>query len=74
MQIQQLDIGALGPKVERWRRLVEGDESWTEGVRSSLLLPDDASDDAVRHDESQLRALWERLQAETLDAALGDSN
>jgi len=71
-QVRKL-VGALGTKVERWRQLVEGDESWADEVRSSLLLAEDASAEAVRHDQSELRALWKRLQAETLDTALGDS-
>ena len=71
-QVRKL-VGALGTKVERWRQLVEGDESWADEVRSSLLLAEDASAEAVRHDQSELRAFWKRLQAETLDTALGDS-
>jgi len=71
-QVRKL-VGALGTKVERWRQLVEGDESWADEVQSSLLLAEDVSAEAIRHDESQLRALWQRLQGETLDTALGDS-
>ena len=65
-QVRKL-VGALGSKVERWRTVVESDGSWPDQARSSLLLPDDAEPDALAHDEAQLRALWTRLEASSLE-------
>ena len=80
-QVRKL-VGALGSKVERWRArgavsvsglsrwraVVGGEVAWTHEVRSSLLLPDDASADAIAHDEAQLRTLWTRLEASNVDS------
>ena len=64
-QVRKL-VGALGSKVERWRAVVDSDGSWSAEVRSSLLLPDDAAEGAIDHDEAQLRGLWTRLKASSL--------
>ena len=66
-QVRKL-VGALGSKVERWRAVVGGEVAWTDEVRSSLLLPDDASADAIAHNEGQLRTLWTRLEASNVDS------
>ena len=65
-QVRKL-VGSLGSKVERWRATVGSDGSWRDEVRTSLLIPDDASESAADHDETQLRALWTRLEASGLD-------
>lgn len=65
-QVRKL-VGALGSKVQRWRGVIENGGSWSDGARSSLLLPDDVAQDAVDHDEAQLRALWARLEASGID-------
>jgi cytochrome b pre-mRNA-processing protein 3 len=65
-QVRKL-VGALGAKVERWRGIIEDDGSWGDEARVSLLLPDDAGQNAVDHDEAQLRALWTRLEASSLE-------
>ena len=65
-QVRKL-VGALGSKVDRWREAVVGNASWSDEVRSSLLLPDDATQDAIADNEAQLRTLWRRLEASSLD-------
>ena len=65
-QVRKL-VGALGSKVQRWREVVEGGGSWSDQVRNSLLLPEDALPEAIAHDETQLRTLWTRLEASSLE-------
>jgi cytochrome b pre-mRNA-processing protein 3 len=54
-------IGAVGGRVERWRKLVASDVGWSEEVRRSLYLDEPAEPDAVAYSESTLKALWQRL-------------
>jgi cytochrome b pre-mRNA-processing protein 3 len=65
-QVRKL-VGALGSKVERWRSVIDGGHGWSDEARNSLLLPDDAPAEAIAHDEAQLRAIWARLEASSLD-------
>ena len=65
-QVRKL-VGALGSKVQRWRGVIENGGALSDEIRSSLLLPDDVAQGAVDHNEAQLRALWARLEASSLD-------
>ena len=60
-------VGAVAGRVERWRALASSDSDWTIEVRRSLYLDEEPSPDAVRHSESALRSLWQRLAETGLD-------
>ena len=60
-------FGAVAGRVERWRPLAGSDADWTGEVRRSLYLDEEPGADAVRHSESALRSLWQRLAAAGLD-------
>jgi cytochrome b pre-mRNA-processing protein 3 len=60
-QVRKL-VGALAARVERWRRLTACDDSWTEDVKRSLYLDDEAEPAAVAHSETALKAYWARLR------------
>jgi cytochrome b pre-mRNA-processing protein 3 len=60
-------VGAVAGRVERWRVLVGSDSNWTEEVKRSLYLDEEPSPDIVRHSESALQSLWQRLAATGLD-------
>jgi cytochrome b pre-mRNA-processing protein 3 len=60
-------VGAVAGRVERWRALVGPDAGWTEEVRRSLYLDEEPGPNAVRHSESALRTLWNRLTATSLE-------
>jgi cytochrome b pre-mRNA-processing protein 3 len=59
-QVRKL-VGAVSGRVERWRALVDSGEAWTEEVRRSLYLEEQAEGVAVSHSENELRRLWQRL-------------
>ena len=59
-QVRSL-VGAVGGRVERWRKLTASDNGWTDEVRRSLYLYEPATPDSVAYSESQLRALWRRM-------------
>ena len=61
-------VGAVAGRVERWRALASSDSDWTVEVKRSLYLDEEPSADAVRHSESALQSLWQRLAA----TGLGD--
>ena len=69
-QVRSL-VGAVGGRVERWRKLIPSDSSWSGEVRRSLYLDEPVGPDALGYSESALKALWQRL-AETDLAELCD--
>ena len=69
-QVRSL-VGAVGGRVERWRKLVASDVGWSEEVRRSLYLDEPAEPDAVAYSESALKALWQRLaEADLCDGTM----
>lgn len=65
-QVRNL-VGAVGGRVERWRTLVDADESWTDEVQRSLYLDEPAERDAVAYSETALRLLWQRLAESSIE-------
>jgi cytochrome b pre-mRNA-processing protein 3 len=59
-QVRRL-VGSVGARVERWRPLVYADTSWTDEVRRSLYLDEEADPAALAHSEQRLRKLWQSL-------------
>jgi cytochrome b pre-mRNA-processing protein 3 len=59
-QVRKL-VGAVSARVERWRALVDSEDSWSGEVRQSLYLGEQSETDTVAHSESELRRLWQRL-------------
>lgn len=59
-QVRRL-VGSVGARVERWRALVDSDDAWTDEVRRSLDLEEEADPAAVAHSEYEVRTLWRRL-------------
>jgi hypothetical protein len=53
--------------VDRWRVLVESNETWTEEVRRSLYLDEAVRADALAYSETALRRLWQRLTDSSLE-------
>ena len=64
-QVRSL-VGAVGGRVERWRKLIASDVSWSEEVRRSLYLDEPAAPGAGAYSESALKALWQRLSGTDL--------
>ena len=60
-------VGSVGSRVDRWRALVDSVEPWTDEARRSLDLDGNASTDAIRWNEAELRSFWQRLQAASMD-------
>lgn len=65
-QVRRL-VGAVGGRVDRWRVLVESNDSWTEEVRQSLYLNETTQTDALAYSESALRKLWQRVSDSSLE-------
>ncbi len=65
-QVRKL-IGAVASRVERWRPVVVSDQPWTEEVQRSTYGDDPAPAAALAHTESELRALWNRLETSSVD-------
>ena len=61
-QVRKL-VGAVAGRVERWRAILAAGDSWTGEVRRSVYSEEAASAEGVAHTESQLKALWRRLEA-----------
>jgi cytochrome b pre-mRNA-processing protein 3 len=59
-QVRRL-VGAVSGRVGRWRPLLDSDESWSDEIRRSLYLGEDAHAAAVEHSERELRRIWQRL-------------
>ena len=59
-QVRRL-VGSVGARVERWRKIVDADHMWTDEVRRSLYLDEEADRAAVAHSERELRTVWTRL-------------
>lgn len=59
-QVRRL-VGAVSGRVDRWRPLLDSDESWSDEIRRSLYLGEDADADAIEHSERELRRIWQRL-------------
>ncbi len=59
-QVRRL-VGAVSGRVDRWRALLDSDESWSDEIRRSLYLGEDADAAAVEHSERELRRIWQRL-------------
>ena len=65
-QVRRL-VGSVSGRVDRWKAIVDSDEAWTDEVRRSLYLDEDAKVEAVGHSESALRALWKKLGESSLE-------
>ena len=61
-------VGALGRRVETWRRATASGEGWTEAVEGSLFRTGAPAAGSVEHCERALRGTWSRLEAATDDA------
>jgi len=59
-QVRRL-VGAVSGRVDRWRALLDSNESWSDEIRRSLYLGEDADAAAVEHSERGLRRVWQRL-------------
>ena len=59
-QVRRL-VGAVSGRVDRWRPLLDSDESWSDEIRRSLYLGEDADAYAIEHSERELRRIWQRL-------------
>lgn len=59
-QVRRL-VGAVSGRVDRWRPLLDSDESWSDEIRRSLYLGEDAHAAAVEHSERELRRIWQRF-------------
>ena len=59
-QVRRL-VGAVSGRVDRWRPLLDSDESWSDEIRRNLYLGEDADAAAVEHSERELRRIWQRL-------------
>jgi len=65
-QVRKL-VGAVSGRVERWRALVDSEPPWSEEVRRSLYLEEEADTAAVSHSEKELHRLWQRLASADLE-------
>jgi len=65
-QVRKL-VGAVSGRVERWRALVDSRTGWSEEVRRSLYLDEEADTAGVSHSESELHRLWQRLTNASMD-------
>ena len=59
-QVRRL-VGAVSGRVDRWRPLLDSDESWSDEIRRSLYLGEDADAAALEHSERELRRIWQRF-------------
>ena len=59
-QVRRL-VGAVSGRLDRWRALLDSDESWSDEIRRSLYLGEDSDAAAVEHGERELRRVWQRL-------------
>ena len=65
-QVRKL-VGAVSGRVERWRALADSEPPWSEEVRRSLYLEEEADTAAVSHSEKELHRLWRRLASADLE-------
>jgi cytochrome b pre-mRNA-processing protein 3 len=65
-QVRKL-VGAVGGRVERWRTVLASGESWTAEVQRSVYGDEDVLPEALAHTESELRALWIRLDSSSIE-------
>ena len=65
-QVRKL-VGAVSGRVERWRTLVDSEESWAGEARQSLYLEEDADPAAISHSEKELHRLLRRLKSTKLE-------
>ena len=65
-QVRRL-VGAVSGRVDRWRSLVDSEQSWSDEVRQSLYLGEDSDAAAFAHSERELRRLWQRLSDASLE-------
>lgn len=54
-------VGSLASRVDRWRRLLNGDGNWDEVVRRSVYRDEPAEEAAVESTLREMQALRERL-------------
>lgn len=59
-QVRKL-VGALAGRVERWRSVVAGEDSWDEAARRSLYRGQPVEERALEFARRELRGLWARL-------------
>lgn len=64
-------VGALGRRVELWRRALDGVEGWDHAVLGSLFQDEPPEPRALDHCETAVRGVWARLEAAP-DEALAD--
>lgn len=60
-------VGSVGARVERWRALLESDQTWSAEVIRSVYGEAPAAPSAVQSSEQSLRKLWERLESTSVD-------
>jgi len=65
-QVRKL-VGAVSGRVDRWRALAGADGSWSDEVRRSLYLDEEADAAAVAHSETALRQLSKRLEDASIE-------
>ncbi len=56
-------VGALGGRVEAWRRAIGGEEQWDEVLVRSLYRERAPGEQAQAHSLAAVRGLWDRLDA-----------
>lgn len=66
-QVRHL-VGSLASRVDRWRRVLAGEEPWDAAVRRSVYRDSPVEEPALRHAIGQCRGLADRLAAAGLDA------
>jgi cytochrome b pre-mRNA-processing protein 3 len=64
-------VGAIGHRVELWRRTLDGGDGWDQALRTSLFRHRPPSAKALEHCETALRSAWARLEAAS-DEALAE--
>ena len=65
-QVRKL-VGAVSGRVERWRTLVDSEESWIGEARQSLYLEEESDSAAMSHSEKELHRLLRRLKSTKLE-------
>lgn len=61
-QVRHL-VGSLASRVDRWRRAVDGEESWEDVARASLYRDSPPGGDELARGIAAARAWWDRLRA-----------
>jgi len=68
-QVRSL-VGSLASRVDRWRRLIDGEGEWQAVVRRSVYRDAPSNEAAVGHATARLKALWQSLGEASLHQLL----